>query len=438
MRRSRLLLGVLMAAAGAAPAIGASDAALPVLAPYRMVRSLQVLQERIAGGDHASLPMQKKMIELIDVRLAEATEAEFTDRRNVEALMIYGMSGGNPRTVEAITGRLKLEGRDKILTDALVAYLRSEHGKADTTLASLDPMKESAELGGFLALIKGTVRSLEDPAEGLAILDKARLLSPGSLVEETALRRSITLAATAGNASRFLAASEQYVRRFLKSPYASHFADGFINGVVALQDRLDMAETEEIISAMSGEQQNAIYLRIARKAAILGHGQLADFASAKAETVDDAKPDGPDPRAELYNALGAVTSESIDDVARRLEKIDRNTLSPRDVRLLDAATAVVNRVLSPPVKLSDLPVEESPEETALPADNAQSEPIVVPADGDLAASGEELPNPGAAEATTARTVGQESQVPGASESPLVNETRRKLQEIDRLLEGARQ
>jgi hypothetical protein len=90
------------------------------------------------------------------------------------------------------------------------------------------------------------------------------------------------------------------------------------------------------------------------------------------------------------------------------------------------------------VKLSDLPVEESPEETALPADNAQSEPIVVPADGDLAASGEELPNPGAAEATTARTVGQESQVPGASESPLVNETRRKLQEIDRLLEGARQ
>lgn len=430
-----LLLGALMAAACLTPAIAASDSGLPVLAPYQMVRSLQVLQERIAGGDHASLPMQKKMIELIDARLTKTTEAEFADRRNVEALMIYGMSGGNPRTVEGVTGRLRLEGRDKLLTDGLVAYLRSEHGKADTTLASVDPMKESAELGGFLALIKGTVRALENPAEGLAILDKARLLSPGSLVEETALRRSITLAATAGDGGRFLAASEQYVRRFLKSPYASHFADGFINGVVSLQDRLDMAEVGEIIAAMNGEQQNAIYLRIARKAAILGHGRLADFASAKAEAVGNAKPGEADPRIELYDALGAVTSESIDDVARRLEKIDRAMLSPRDVRLLDAATAVVDRVLSPPVKLSDLPVEKPPEEAGLSPDNGSGEPTVIPADGDLAASGQELPDPGAVEETAARA---EHQTSGASESALVNETRRKLQEIDRLLEGARQ
>ncbi|MGI6851716.1 chemotaxis protein MotC [Mesorhizobium sp. 1B3] len=438
MLRARLLLGALMAAVSLTPSIAAPDAALPVLAPYQMIRSLQVLQERIAGGDHASLPMQKKMIELIDARLREATESEFADRRNIEALMIYGMSGGNPRTVEAVTGRLSLEGRSKVLTDGLVAYLRSEHGKADTTLASLDPMKENAELGGFLALIKGTVRALENPAEGLAILDKARLLSPGSLVEETALRRSITLAATAGDAGRFLTASEQYVRRFLKSPYASHFADGFINGVVSLQDRLDMAEIEEIIAAMNGEQQNAIYLRIARKAAILGHGQLADFASAKAEAVGNARQGEADQRAELYNALGAVTSESIDDVAGRLEKIDRATLSPRDVRLLDAATAVVKRVLSPPMKLSDLPVEEPPEEAGLPPDDAPEEPTVLPVDGDLAASGQELPDPRAIEATAARAAEQENQAAVASESALVNETRRKLQEIDRLLEGARQ
>lgn len=436
MLRAKLLLGALMAAACLTSTVAAPGPALPVLAPYQMVRSLQVLQERIAGGDQASLPMQKKMIELIDARLAEATESEFADRRNVEALMIYAMSGGNPRTVEAVTGRLTLEGRDKILTDGLIAYLHSEHGKADTTLASLDPMKESAELGGFLALIKGTVRALENPAEGLAILDEARLLSPGSLVEETALRRSITLAATAGDSGRFLTASEQYVRRFLKSPYASHFADGFINGVVALQDRLDLDEIDEIVAAMNGEQQNAIYLRIARKAAIQGNGQLADFASAKAEAVGLAKPGEADPRAELYNALGAVTSESIDDVARRLGMIDRATLSPRDVRLLDAATAVVDRVLSPPLKLSDVPGEGSPEEVP-PPNETPEEPTVISADGDLAASGQELPDPGAAGPASVQSE-DETQPAESSEAALVNETRRKLQEIDRLLEGARQ
>lgn len=432
MSRARLFLGALVASAWLSPAGAASDAALPVLAPYQMVRSLQVLQERIAGGDHASMPMQKKMIELIDARLNHATADDFTDRRNIDALMIYGMSGGNPQTVEAVTGRLTLEGRDKILTDGLVAYLRSEHAKAALALAPLDPMKEGGELGGFLALIKGTIDALERPAQGLGILDKARLLSPGSLVEETALRRSITLATSIGDAQRFLTASEQYVRRFLKSPYASHFADGFINGVVSLQDSLDMSQVEEIIAQMNGEQQNAIYLRIARQAAILGHGQLADFASAKAEAADVAKPGQPDPRAELYNALGSVTSETIDDVARRLETIDRGTLSARDIRLLDAATEVVNRVLSPPIKASDLPAEHPRGE--IPAPNKALEgPIVVPADGDLAASGEELPDPGASQ----RAKTESLEPPAPSESALVNETREKLREIDRLLEGTR-
>lgn len=430
--RLSLLAAALMTAA--APALASQEAALPTLAPYQMIRSLQVLQERIAAGDHASLPMQKKMIELIDGRLGEATADEFADRRNVEALMIYGMSGGNPRTVESVTGRLHLEGRDKILTDGLVAYLRSEHGKADTTLASLDPMKEGAELGGFLALIKGTVRSLDNPGEGIAILDKARLLSPGSLVEETALRRTITLAATVGDSGRFLAASEQYARRFLRSPYASHFADGFINGVVALQEHLDIGQIEAIVASMSAEQQNAIYLRIARKAAILGHGQLAEFASAKAERALTTEPGAPDPRAELYNALGAVTSESIDDVARRLDNIDRSTLSPRDIRLLDAATDVVNRVLSPPVKLSDLPVDVPMAEPAVSAPDTPGDPAALQAGEDLAASGQELPNPGLVE-TVAPIEGDAEAA--ASESQLVNDARRKLQEIDQLLQGAR-
>ena len=38
--------------------------------PYQMVRSLQLVQDRIAGGDHAALPMQRKLLEMIDARFA--------------------------------------------------------------------------------------------------------------------------------------------------------------------------------------------------------------------------------------------------------------------------------------------------------------------------------------------------------------------------------
>lgn len=450
----RIALSGLLAAAICLPAgrAAASGEGLPVLAPYQMVRSLQLLQDRIAEGDHAALPMQKKMIEMIDHRLKGAKAAEFADRRNVEALMIYGMSGGNPGTLEAIASRLDLGQHDRTLADGLIAYFRSDHGKAAAKLARLDPTTETPEIGGFLALIKGTIRSFDNPDDGLPLLDQARLLAPGSLVEEAALRRSITLAATVKDTARFLRASEQYVRRFLKSPYASHFADGFINGVVALQGQLDMAEVEAIIAAMNADQQTAIYLRIARKGAILGHAQLTAFATGKVGTANGQAPAKPDPRAELYDALGAVASASIDDVAERLAKIDRRALSQRDIRLLDAAIEVVNGVLSPPIKPSDLlaepalPADERGRPEGRPVLSVRAEPDAIAAappptsasneaEG-IAASGEELPDPQAAAPAPAPVTTQDSTGPALAESEFVSETRVKLQEIDKLLEGA--
>ena len=71
------------------------------------------------------------------------------------------------------------------------------------------------------------------------MLDRARLLAPGTLVEEAALRRSIAVAAKLGDAKRFLRLSEQYVRAYLRSPYASQFADAFVAGVVTLNATID-------------------------------------------------------------------------------------------------------------------------------------------------------------------------------------------------------
>ena len=69
MIRARRVLVALasLALAGPAPAAGDSD-----LEPYQMVRSLQLVQDRIASGDDAALPMQRKLLEMIDQRLRHA------------------------------------------------------------------------------------------------------------------------------------------------------------------------------------------------------------------------------------------------------------------------------------------------------------------------------------------------------------------------------
>ena len=463
--RSTVLALATVAAMGAAGA----DEAPPALAPFQMVRSLQIVQDRIADGDHAALPMQKKMIELIDRRILEAAPEEFADRRNFDALLVYGMSGGNPQTVEAVASRLNLDQHDATLAAGLIAYFRSNTGRAQSLLAPLDPEKEGREVGAFLALIKGTLRAMEQPTDGLALMDLARLYAPGTLVEESALRRSITIAVKIGDPERFIRASEQYGRRFLRSPYASHFADGFINGVVAFDGKIALEEVEEIVSAMNAEQQLAVYLRIARKAAILGHAELAEFASSRAGRANGEKGvTSDDPRAAFYNALASVTTGSIEEVADRLAAIDRRSLSKRDQKLLDAAREIVKGVLAAPLgpveavdagdASSDAMAAQTPPETddeiaAKPvpvAASAGPEPMpeaAVPAsaggavpgptDGAAANSALAAVKAAAADAVAgaagaARTGGEVPPEPAADE--IVSSTRKTLADIDRMLE----
>ena len=99
MRRRRTLALPILAAVALGSTAARADFTNGSLQPYQMVRSLQLVQDRIAGGDHAALPMQKKLLELTDARFRAASDKAFADRRNAHALMVYAMSGGNPATV---------------------------------------------------------------------------------------------------------------------------------------------------------------------------------------------------------------------------------------------------------------------------------------------------------------------------------------------------
>ncbi len=98
--------------------------------PYQMVRSLQLVQDRIASGDHAALPMQNKLLEMIDARLRDAGKEDFADKRNFRAMLVYAMSGGNPATIEAVLLRLNLEQTDAKLAEGVLDYLQGRQGEA--------------------------------------------------------------------------------------------------------------------------------------------------------------------------------------------------------------------------------------------------------------------------------------------------------------------
>ncbi|MDQ2705276.1 MAG: chemotaxis protein MotC [Pseudomonadota bacterium] len=334
-------LAGLLAFGAALPAAAGADTSAG-LEPYQIVRSLELVQDRLAGGDHASQPMQRKLLEMIDACFATREGSRFENELNRRALLVYAMSGGNPATVEAALARLGKDDPNRKLGEKILFYVNGKPKEAIDAFAAVDPMAHTPDIAMYLALVKGSMLSDAEPAKALALLDRARLLAPGSLVEEAALRRSIAVAATIGDAKRFLRLSEQYVRAYLNSPYASQFADAFVAGVVALSASIDRQAVVDIAALMEPEQEKVIHLRIARRAAIDGLVDLAAFAATNAEGGED------DPRADLYSSLSTVTSGTAEDVLGRLSRIDRARLSAGDRQLLDAASAIAREIAVAP------------------------------------------------------------------------------------------
>lgn len=375
-RRGRVVLhGVALAALSAfGAAAEGDDGAAAGLQPYQMVRSLQLVQDRIAGGDHAALPMQKKLLELIDARFRDAESREFSERRNFDALMIYAMSGGNPATVAASLGGLSLDEADGAATAGVLSYLGGDVTAARGAMAGVQPSAHPQEVAAFLALVKGSVVAGDDARAGMAMLDRARLLAPGTLVEEAALRRTLSLAVTADDAGRFMLASEQYARRFLRSPYAAQFAETFVSGIIALRKSLDLGRVEEAVSWMTQEQAKTVYLRLARRAAIDGDAELLAFTSQRAIGEGAEAQDGIDPRSELYSSISSVTSGTVEEVLARLSGLDASQLSSADRALLEAARTVATEVVAPVGALSRAPAGAHGSASALPVAPAVETP----------------------------------------------------------------
>jgi chemotaxis protein MotC len=337
------LLAALCSAVSVAPGRAAEDGGLQ---PYQMVRALEQVQDRIAGGDHASLPMQRKLLEMTDARLRAMTAEELAEPKNRAAFFAYAMNGGNPATFQAALGLFAVDDRDRKLAGAIGLYISGQTLAAQEAFAAVDPMQRAPEVGAYLALIKGSVFATDRAKAAIEFLDKARLLAPGTLVEEAALRRTVAITPALGDPDRFMRASYRYVHAFLRSPYASQFADSFVAGIVAFHNRLDMAEVVELTGFMDPERQKVMFLRIARKAAIDGLADLSTFAAGKAEEI------GKDPRATLYSSVATLTADRSakgpGEAVVRLGGIDPAQLSANDRRLLDAARAVAAGIAAPP------------------------------------------------------------------------------------------
>jgi len=347
----QIAVATLCAALGL-PAVARAEDSSTSAPPYLLVRSLQTIQDKVIGGDIESLEVQRYLLNEIDRRLRTIDMAVFDDPRNVDAALIFAMSGGNPETLDILAER-DVEGNfDNRVTSILRRYLSGRGSTATKQLKDVVPEYRNTRIGPYIELI-GANALMEDQTDtALKFFDWARLEAPGTIVEEAALRRALAITSQKGDAKRALPYARRYNRRFMNSPYASQFADIFVTLAMEHQQALPPPEIKAVLSLIERKRQREIYLRLGRRAAINGNKELAEFASNEARRLSNSEDSGQLALAELYSGLVNVPTDGIEKVLQELAEIPDKALSPKDRFLRDAATVVGEEVLSPPSETS--------------------------------------------------------------------------------------
>jgi chemotaxis protein MotC len=344
----------------AAPAVPAAPAPPPVEQPYQLVRTLEILQDKIAAGNAEAGAYQRELISQIAKKLPLVSDADWREPRNSRAAIVYALSGGDPGVLAKLLSLSPLPCIEENLIKGLLDYSQGRNPQAWALLSKIDPNTLDPRAAGHLALAQAMLIANDAPKKAMVYLDIARIQSPGTLVEEAALRREAVIAAAIQDLPKFEMLASQYLRRFNKSIYADDFIQRFAVAVTTSQyaDNAKLFERlAETLDSLGAEQRLAAYLGIAEAGIVRGRIQLTRLAAQKlaVEAKDDQ---ALALKARLYEAAVLLATDDYEQGAKQLKSIDPRPLLPRDRSLYDAALSLANRIRMP--LPADLVVTEPP------------------------------------------------------------------------------
>jgi chemotaxis protein MotC len=308
------------------------------------------LQDKIAVGNREAHLYQRQLLSEIAKKLPHVSDDDWRQPRNSRAGIVYALSGGDPAVLTKLLSLSPLPCVDETLIKGLLEYSQGQNEEAWKNLSSFDPLLIEPRAGGHLALAQAMLLAQEDPKKAMRYLDEARILAPGTLIEEAALRREAIFAATVEDFRTFRMLTSQYLRRFNKSVYAGDFIRRFAAAVSTskyAEDERLFHDLTEALDLLDPEPRQLAYLAIAKTAIARGRLKLTEITARKlAEFAKD------DPtltaQARLFEAAAVLVTKDYDRAVTELKAVDRSALPIRVQPLLDAALNLAERLRLPP------------------------------------------------------------------------------------------
>ncbi|MEP7453726.1 chemotaxis protein MotC [Phyllobacterium sp. SB3] len=319
---------------------------MPPPEPYLLVRSMRMLQDQVASGKPEALPMLNRVLAHISRQFKEAKPDAWDKPANAYALFIYLLNGGNPDVVRGIIATLKPDQVDPKLIAGSLAYADGDALRIVESFQELPPNLPT-ELNASIYLVTASQLASIDAITALKRLDYIRLNAPGTLLEEAALRRGLSIAADIGEKGKLISLARNYLQRFERSPYSEDFFRQLVDALLKLKGKVSDEEIRELAALAWPGARMPFYLRIARGSIVNGDLARARFASEEAaELAATLKAD--DTQAKLYLAVSNVGSDETGEASRILSNLPKDRLHGRDLKLLEAATAMAGKITAQP------------------------------------------------------------------------------------------
>jgi len=300
-----------------------------------MLFDLQSLQARMAAGDKSAYPKQAEKIRAIGEAILAENPDNWKNKEEVEAAAAFLLGGGQPRVIQKLIESNAIPAEQNNLMRGALAYVIGRSLEAEALLVDIDPHSVSLRLGGQLAFAQAVLLTARAPERAIERLDLARLLAPGSLVEEAALRREILMTGDRHDGERVIALARQYATRYAHSIYADNFIQGLAASSVkyGLIDDLDsLRKFEEMLSLVPPPRRLEFLLNVARGETLTGRYEVAGAAA------DDALGQLPagapeEPAARFYSAAARTLGPDYEAALAELRAVDRARLSAADQAL---------------------------------------------------------------------------------------------------------
>lgn len=340
--------------------------------PYELVRSLQAVQDGIAIGDAAAHGAHLALIRQIGEKFLAADPAVWSNPQNGQAVVVYLLSGGAPQVVRKLP-RDRMHVDERLLNGAL-AYVEGRQDEAREFLKDFKPRVIASSMSGQIALVQGALFASSEASLAIERLDDARLLLPGTLVEEAALRREILLVGQAEDFDKFEFLTLAYVRHYRNSIFAGDFWQRFSSGLTRSSLALDerrLSRITALLDHVDRASRLGLYLTIARVALVRGRSIVVRHAAEQALALS---PDGSADRerAHLFRGAARVLTDEYDGGLAELRGIDRSKLAERDVTLLNATLQLALDVRKPIAASSAVAAANKPPSTPARLDLASS------------------------------------------------------------------